>query len=152
MAMLFLGDIEHWLEPVTGFAYPDHSISNAVLIPVTLSVVIFGAGYAWLRYGRRPVPLVAPTNVSLLTKAARADAFGDAINEAVFMRPGQYLTRSLIWFDSKAIDGSIGGLAAAIGGLSARTRRLQNGFVRSYALTMLGGAVLIALVLLLVRL
>ncbi len=152
MAMLFLGDIEHWLEPVTGFAYPDHSISNAVLIPVTLSVVIFGAGYAWLRYGRRPVPLVAPTNVSLLTKAARADAFGDAINEAVFMRPGQYLTRSLTWFDSKAIDGSIGGLAAAIGGLSARTRRLQNGFVRSYALTMLGGAVLIALVLLLVRL
>jgi hypothetical protein len=29
---------------------------------------------------------------------------------------------------------------------------LQNGYVRSYALTMLGGAVLIALVLLLVRL
>ena len=152
MAMLFLGDIEHWLEPVTGFAQPDHSVSNAVLIPVTLAVVLIGAGYAWLRYGRRPVPVVAPTNVSLLTKAARADAFGDAINEAVFMRPGQYLTRALTWFDSKAIDGSIGGLAAAIGGLSARTRRLQNGYVRSYALTMLGGAVLIAFVLLLVRL
>jgi len=152
MAMLFVGDIEHWLEPVTGFAKPEHSVSHSVLIPVTLTVVLGGAVLAWLRYGRRPVPVEAPTNVSFLTKAARADAYGDSINEALLMRPGQYLTRSLIWFDSKAIDGLVNGMAAAIGGLSARARRLQNGYVRSYALTMLGGAVLIALVLLLVRL
>ena len=152
MAMLFIGDIEHWLEPVTGFAYPQNSVSNDVLIPTTLTVILVGAGYAWLRYGRRPIPVVAPTNVSFLTKAARADAYGDAINEGLLMRPGQYLTRSLTWFDAKAIDGFVGGIAAAIGGLSARSRRLQNGLVRSYALTMFGGAALIALVLLLVRL
>ncbi|MCF8554922.1 MAG: NADH-quinone oxidoreductase subunit L [Candidatus Nanopelagicales bacterium] len=152
MAMLFVGDIEHWLEPVTGFAKPEHSVSHSVLIPITLAVVLGGAAFAWLRYGRRPVPVVAPVNVSFLTKAARADAYGDSLNEALLMRPGQYLTRSLIWFDTKAIDGAVSGLAAAIGGLSARARRLQNGYVRSYALTMLGGAVLIALVLLLVRL
>lgn len=152
MAMLFIGDIEHWLEPVTGFAYPQNSVSNAVLIPITLAVILGGAGYAWLRYGRRPIPVVAPANVSLLTKAARADAYGDAISESLFMRPGQYLTRSLTWFDTKAIDGFVGGIAAAIGGLSARSRRLQNGYVRSYALTMFGGATLIALILLLVRL
>ena len=152
MAMLFLGDIEHWLEPVTGFAKPEHSVSNTTLIPVTLAVVLAGAGYAWMRYGRRPVPVVAPADVRFLTRAARADAFGDALNEAVFMRPGQYLTRSLTWFDSKGIDGLVSGLAASIGGISARARRLQNGYIRSYALTMLGGAVLIAFVLLLVRL
>lgn len=152
MAMLFVGDIEHWLEPVTGFAKPDHSVSHSVLIPVTLAVVLGGALFAWSRYGRRPVPVEAPSDVSFLTKAARADAYGDSLNEAVLMRPGQYLTRSLTWFDSKAIDGLVSGSAAAIGGLSARARRLQNGYVRSYALTMLGGAVLIALVLLLVRL
>lgn len=152
MAMLFVGDIEHWLEPVTGFAKPEHSVSHSVLIPITLAVVLGGAAFAWLRYGRRPVPVLAPVNVSFLTKAARADAYGDSLNEALLMRPGQYLTRSLIWFDTKAIDGAVSGLAAAIGGLSARARRLQNGYVRSYALTMLGGAVLIALVLLLVRL
>jgi NADH-quinone oxidoreductase subunit L len=152
MAMLFIGDIEHWLEPVTGFAYPENSVSNAVLIPITLAVILGGAGYAWHRYGRRPIPVDAPTNVSLLTKAARADAYGDAINESLFMRPGQYLTRSLTWFDAKAIDGFVGGIAAAVGGLSARSRRLQNGYVRSYALTMFGGATLIVLILLLVRL
>ena len=68
------------------------------------------------------------------------------------MRPGQYLTRSLTWFDTKAVDGLISGFAAAVGGLSARSRRLQNGYARSYALTMFGGALLIAVVLLLVRL
>ena len=150
--MLFVGDIEQWLEPITGYAKPDGSISHSVLIPITLLVILGSAGFAWLRYGRRPIPVAAPMNVSLLTRAARADAYGDALNEAVFMRPGQYLTRSLTWFDSKAVDGLVSGLAAAIGGLSARARRLQNGYVRSYAATMLGGAVLIALVLLLVRL
>ena len=152
MAMLFVGDIEHWLEPVAGFAKPEHSVSHSVLIPITLAVVLGGALFAWLRYGRRPVPVVAPTDVRFLTRAARADAYGDALNEAAFMRPGQYLTRSLTWFDSKAIDGLVSGLAASIGGLSARARRLQNGYARSYAVTMLGGAVLIALILLLVRL
>ena len=32
-------------------------------------------------------------------------------------------------------------VAALVGGLSARMRRLQNGFVRTYALTMLAGVV-----------
>ncbi len=152
LALLFLGDIEAWLEPVVGFAKPTHEVSNAVLLPVTLLVVLLGASYGWLKYAKTPVPAVAPENVSLLTRAARADAFGDAINEAVFMRPGQYLTRALVWFDSRAVDGTVGGLGAAIGGLSARVRRTQNGLARSYALTMVGGALLIAFVLLLVRL
>ncbi|NBU32007.1 MAG: NADH-quinone oxidoreductase subunit L [Actinobacteria bacterium] len=152
MALLFLGDIEVWLEPVVGIADPAHAISNTVLIPITLLVVLAGAGYGWLKYAKTPVPAVAPAKVSLLTRAARADAYGDALNEAIFMRPGQYLTRALVWFDTKAVDGTVGGLGAAVGGLSARLRRSQNGLARSYALTMVGGAALLALVLLLVRL
>ena len=152
MALLFLGDIEAWLEPVTGFQHAEGGVSNSVLIPITLAVVLGGAGYGWNKYARRPVPRVAPTEVSIFTKAARADVYGDAFNEAVFMRPGQYLTRALVWFDAKGVDGTASGIASAIGGLSARTRRLQNGFTRSYALTMLGGALLIACVLFLVRL
>ena len=55
------------------------------------------------------------------------------------MRPGQYLTRSLVFFDNRGIDGAVNGLAALFGGTSGRFRRLQTGFVRSYALSMLGG-------------
>ena len=42
------------------------------------------------------------------------------------------------------VDGAVRGIAAGVGGISGRARRLQTGFVRSYALSMLGGAVLIA--------
>ena len=55
------------------------------------------------------------------------------------MRPGIHLTRSLVFVDREAVDGAVGGLAALVGGPSGRLRRLQNGFVRSYALTMLAG-------------
>jgi NADH-quinone oxidoreductase subunit L len=83
---------------------------------------------------------VAPTG-TVVTRAARQDLYQDAVNEALFMRPGEYLTRSLVFVDGKGVDGAVGGLAALVGGLSARMRRLQNGFVRSYALTMLAGVV-----------
>jgi NADH-quinone oxidoreductase subunit L len=56
-----------------------------------------------------------------------------------------------VYVDSKGVDGVVNGLAAALGGASARLRRLQTGFVRSYALSMLVGAVAVVAVLLAVR-
>jgi hypothetical protein len=47
--------------------------------------------------------------------------------------------------------GIVNSLAAAMGGSSGRLRRLQNGFVRSYALFMFLGAVLLVGTLLAVR-
>jgi NADH-quinone oxidoreductase subunit L len=84
---------------------------------------------------------MAPSQVSWATRAARADLYGDHVNEAVFMRPGQYLTRTLVWTDNKVVDGAVNGTAAGVGGLSARLRRWQTGYVRSYALSMLLGVV-----------
>ena len=45
----------------------------------------------------------------------------------------------------------VNGTAALLGGSSGRLRRLQTGFVRSYALSMLGGSVLVVAALLVVR-
>jgi NADH-quinone oxidoreductase subunit L len=67
------------------------------------------------------------------------------------MRPGQYLTRSLVFADNRGVDGVVNGFAALIGGTSSRLRRLQTGFVRSYALSMLGGSLLVVAALLAVR-
>ena len=60
----------------------------------------------------------------------------------VFEKPGNWLTRALVFLDNKGVDGLVNGLAALVGGGSGRLRRLQTGFVRSYALSMLigGGA------------
>jgi NADH-quinone oxidoreductase subunit L len=144
------GGIEAWLDPVTGYQEVDHLLPTIAYPLITLAVVAVGIVWAWLVYGREPVPVVPPVG-SPLTRAARADLYGDAVNEAVFMRPGQYLTRTLVYVDSKGIDGAVNGVAAGIAGLSTRTRRIQTGFVRSYALAMLGGAVVVIAALLLVR-
>ena len=118
---------------------------------IALVLAVLGVGLAWAMYGRVPVPAVAPRG-SVLTRAARADLYGDAFNESVLMRPGQWLTRLSVFFDSRGVDGLVNGLAATIGGSSGRLRRLQTGFVRSYALSMLIGAVLLVAGLLVVRL
>ncbi len=68
------------------------------------------------------------------------------------MRPGQYLTRSLVFFDIRGVDGAVRGAAAAIGGLAGRWRRWQTGFVRSYAMSMLAGVLVVALGVLVVQL
>ena len=137
------GAIQRWLEPVVGGgAEGEPVIAVPVLMTMTLLVVAVGLGLAWMRYWRDEVPVVAPVG-SPLTRAARKDLYQDAINEGVLMRPGLHLTRALVFFDNKGVDGAVGSVAALIGGSSARLRRVQNGFVRSYALTMLLGVVVI---------
>ena len=138
------GAIQSWLEPVVGVHVEGESpvIAVPVLTILTLLVVAAGLGLAWMRYWREEVPVVAPVG-SLPTRAARQDLFQDAVNEGVLMRPGLHLTRSLVFFDNKGVDGAVGTVAALIGGSSSRLRRVQNGFVRSYALTMLFGVVVI---------
>ncbi len=113
--------------------------------------MIAGALLAYQQY-RREVPLTAPTSVSPLTVAARKDLYGDAVNEAVFMRPGQYLTRALVWFDNRSIDGTLLALGSATAAASAKMRKWQTGYSRSYALSMLAGAFLLFAVMLVVRL
>ena len=138
------GAIQSWLEPVVGVHVEGESpvIAVPVLTTLTLLVVAAGLGLAWMRYWREEVPVGAPVG-SLPARAARQDLFQDAVNEAVLMRPGLHLTRSLVFFDNKGVDGAVGSVAALIGGSSSRLRRVQNGFVRSYALTMLFGVVVI---------
>jgi NADH-quinone oxidoreductase subunit L len=117
----------------------------------SLALAVIAAVLAWSMYGRVPVPETAPRG-SFATVAARKDLYGDAFNESVLMRPGQWLTRLSVFFDSRGVDGLVNTIAATIGGSSGRLRRVQTGFVRSYALSMLIGAVLLVAGLLVVRL
>jgi NADH-quinone oxidoreductase subunit L len=150
-AFLVLGSrLSNFLSPVLGKAH-DTSFKPVGVIGIgTFAIVVLGVLGSYLMYGRRPVPAVAPAG-NPLVYAARHDLLGDAFNESVFMRPGQYLTRLLVFFDNRGIDGFVNGFAAFIGGTSSRFRRLQTGFVRSYALSMFGGVVVLVAALLLVR-
>ncbi|MEB3032126.1 NADH-quinone oxidoreductase subunit L [[Mycobacterium] nativiensis] len=152
------GRLEHWLEPVVspvpeliGHAV-EHVIPAWVTGAITLGIVLLGAAVAYRMYGRKPIPITAPTDVSALTVAAREYLYGDAFNEEVFMRPGNRLAQALVEVDDRAVDGSVNTLAGLVAFGSILVRRLQTGFVRSYALTMLAGAVLVAAVVLAVQL
>jgi NADH-quinone oxidoreductase subunit L len=150
--LLVLGGAFHtWLEPVTGAGEEAAPVVNKYLLMVlTLLLVAAGVLLAWREYWVAEVPRTAPRG-SLLTRAARRDLFQDDLNEAVFMRPGQYLTRSLVFVDNRGVDGAVGGLAASVGGLAGRMRRWQTGLVRSYATSMLAGVIVVALGVLAVR-
>ncbi len=136
--------------PVVGVPPTSHGIFT-VAGTVSLVLALAGVGIAWMIYGRVPVPATAPAGRPL-TVAARKDLDGDAFNESVLMRPGQWLTRLSVYFDNRGVDGLVNSLAALVGGTSGRWRRLQNGFVRSYALSMFFGAAVLVALLLAVRL
>ncbi|MET7713087.1 NADH-quinone oxidoreductase subunit L [Streptomyces sp. NPDC005407] len=138
----------NWLKPVTNFEHGHPPISATTVTSATVVALVIGLGIAYAQYGRRPVPVVAPRG-SLLTRAARRDLLQDDFNHVVLVRGGEHLTRSLVYVDHTLVDGVVNGTAASFGGLSGRLRKLQNGYARTYAVSMFGGtAVLIAATLL----
>jgi len=142
-----------WLTPVfegSPETAPADHLSEATIEWLGLGVTVLGGLIAWALF-RRGTALVEQPAGPVVT-AARRNLYGDAFNETVFAKPGTYLTRALVYFDNKGIDGLVNGLAAAVGGGSSRLRRVQTGFVRTYALSMLGGALLVAVAFLVVRL
>ncbi len=149
--LLHVLHLQTWLEPVLGKpAEGSPVLSTVVLTILGFLAMAGGAGAAYVLFGRRAIPVVAPA-AGPLVRATRRQLYADAFNEGVFMRPGQYLTRALVFADNRGIDGGVNALAAFLGGTSGRFRRLQTGFVRSYALSVFAGAVVVTAALLLER-
>jgi NADH-quinone oxidoreductase subunit L len=147
------GMVPEWLAPVVGerLELEGGALPHAVIPWLVVGVSLLGVLAGYLFVGRSPVPVERPQRVSPVVAAARADLGANAFNEAFIERPGIVLTRALAWFDDRGIDGAVNGTASAFGGGSSRLRRLQTGFVRSYALSMLGGAVIVVAAMLAVR-
>jgi NADH-quinone oxidoreductase subunit L len=151
--MLAGGWITDWLAPVTGHAEHEELPIPALAITfLVMLTVAAGVTTAWFSVGKRFVPTKAPADVAWPVRAARADVYGDAINDALVVQPTRRLVDGLMVFDKSGIDGVVMGQAGAVAGIAFALRRLQNGFVRSYALSVLGGAFVIVLALLVVNL
>ncbi len=154
MAVLALGSVTtgflftrgdalvNWLSPL--FEHHEHHeelLPPIVVSGLALTMVAVGVAIALLKYQFKDVAKVAPTDVSWATRFARNDLGQDAFNEAVFMRPGQALTRGLVTVDEVVIDGAVHGVGAMAVGSGSTLRRTQSGYVRSYAALILVGAV-----------
>jgi NADH-quinone oxidoreductase subunit L len=151
---LLLNDwIVEFLSPVTGVApHEEPPLPAIVITMLAVLVVAAGAALAWFLVGKREVPRTAPTKVSAFTAAGRNDLYADAFNDLVIVEPGKSFTAGLAAFDRGTVDGGFVGTAHSLGGLSSALRLAQNGFVRSYALSLLGGAALVLLALVVVNL
>jgi NADH-quinone oxidoreductase subunit L len=144
------GRLAHWLSPLTGEAHHELPVPAWLISLGVLLVVVIGMAVAWRSY-RDEVPQTAPEG-SPLTRAARADLYGDRFNELALMVPGQRLTAALRVVEDRGFAGAEAGVAHGVGGGSALLRRTQNGYVRSYALSILSGAVVVAAITLAVAL
>ena len=155
MALLALGSVtsgflfthgdalRNWLAPVVEQipAHEGELLSPMIVSILALVLVVLGVSLAVIKYFLNEVPETAPENVTIFTKLARRDLLQDAFNEAAFMRPGQSLTRALVKTDVAVIDGAVRGIARLASGSGKALRTTQTGFVRSYAMWILLGAI-----------
>ncbi|MGW0504678.1 MULTISPECIES: NADH-quinone oxidoreductase subunit L [unclassified Micromonospora] len=142
---LLATSVPDWLTATAGLgaaeAHHDAVLPHWAIVVLSLGVTVLGAALAWFLF--RNGTANEPQPAGVLVTAARKNLYTDAVNEAVFEKPGIFLTRALVYLDNRGIDGLVNGLAAGVGGGSGRLRRLQTGFVRSYATSILAGALLI---------
>jgi NADH-quinone oxidoreductase subunit L len=151
--MLIGNWIVDFLEPVTGqIAHENPPLPSIVISAIVVVIVAIGFALAWYFVGRQPVPREAPVDVSWPVKAARAELYGNEINDELGVKPVGALVTGSTYFDDHAVDGFVEGTAAAVGGSGTVLRRVQTGFVRTYALSLLAGAVLVVAALLAVNL
>ena len=142
---LLATSVPDWLTATNGLGAEsgEHApvLAHWLLTALSLLVTVLGAGLAWFLF--RSGTATEPQPAGVVVTAARRNLYTDAFNEAVFEKPGIFLTRALVFLDNRGVDGLVNGLAAAVGGGSGRLRRLQTGFVRSYATSILTGALLV---------
>ncbi len=139
--------LEQWLSHTVQDVLPGEFTWPVAL--GSLTVGLLGLVVAWLVYGRRSLGSPAspdPLELSLngLFRAVEHKWWVDEAYHAIFVRRYEQLTHFLSQpVDLGVIDGAANGLARLSRGLAQAWSRLENGFVRTYALAIAIGLVLI---------
>jgi NADH-quinone oxidoreductase subunit L len=133
--------LERWLNPVVGAQLLNHHFSIGAEWGFALGdAVLAGIGVAiavglWRNTAERPA--AEPTFL-------RRAWFIDAAYDRVIARGSTEL--AVVTSDdveTKVIDGAVNGLGAFFAGTGRRLRTVQTGYVRNYALGLLGGLVIL---------
>lgn len=144
--------IQGWLEPATGSEVEQVSLIPTAVGWATMAVVAVGVAISWFLFGARPVPKEAPASRNFFTVMARNDLFGDTINDVLVVQPTMLAAKGAVIADHTLIDGSVAAIGSGFTRLSALARKAQTGQIRTYALTMTLGVVLVGVVLILSQL
>jgi NADH-quinone oxidoreductase subunit L len=140
--------LSNWLTPVFGDHgdhHEEHLFEPIVVSAMAMTAVVIGVAIALMKYQFAEISKVAPENVSIFTRWARKDLGQDALNETLFMRPGQVITEVAEKIDVKVVDGAVRGVGRMAIGSGSSLRGLQSGFARSYAALILVGSIVLLL-------
>ncbi|MET1012403.1 MAG: NADH-quinone oxidoreductase subunit L [Actinomycetota bacterium] len=138
------GTLAKVLEPVVG-SLPAHEggLPTPVLLVIATAIAIGALAIAWWVYASGRVEwLTLRERLQPLPRAARNGWYVDHAYLTLFVNPGTATARfTANVFDTKVVDGLVNGVGAGTRRLAAAARLVQTGFVRSYALAFLLGAV-----------
>jgi NADH-quinone oxidoreductase subunit L len=147
------GRIQAFLEPLLGTP-PQGAPAplSAFWLSVIATVVAFaGAGVAWYLYGGPAARwLGLRQRYAAAWRVLASKLYVDEAYELLTVKFGGALVRFAAGpVDQGLIDGTVNGVAREVRAVATRSRRLQTGFVRTYAVGVLGGAVLLLVFLVL---
>jgi NADH-quinone oxidoreductase subunit L len=131
--------LARWLEPVVGqneLVVTTPTATKWTLVVVAVAAALVGIGIASVVYLRRRVRAVEPAVL------AHAYYYDEAVS-AFVAGPGTAMFNAAAWFDTHIIDGAVNGVAWLVVRGGRRLRHLQTGFVRSYALGVATGVVVV---------
>jgi NADH-quinone oxidoreductase subunit L len=139
------GRFQHFLEPVVGAPEEHETLATAISLSVVATgLAAAGAVVAWLLYIRPFDWLALRRRWAGAWRPLADKLYVDQVYEFFTVNLGgafaAFLARNV---DQRGIDGAVNGVAELVGDAARSGRRLQSGLVRSYALAVLGGAVLI---------
>ena len=135
--------IQGWLAPATG-SHPHETGLLAFSWIGAATLVVVAAGVAlgwWLHSGL--IPKRAPQTHNPLVLIGRNDLYGDAVNTYAVIWPVSGIATALSLADQGVVDGLVRGSGYGVRGLAGLLRKAQNGYSRTYGLTLVIGVVIL---------
>ena len=136
-------DVPGFLEPMFPRAEAHHDFA---LVAISVGAGAAGIALAWLLYILRPALAGAlEARSGFLHRLLYGKYFVDEIYDAVVVWPIERISRKLLWrgVDVGLIDGTVNGVGNRAQGIGGLLRQLQSGYIRSYAVWVLAGAILL---------
>jgi NADH-quinone oxidoreductase subunit L len=141
------GFLHGWLEPSVVAFEPNSELLFGVNLNLVAILAALAGVVAAINLFREPYN-ASVGETGGMAALARRRFYVDEAYQVLILWPGRLLAQFFVAFDTYVVDGTVNGLARATGGLATVGRRFQTGFVRSYALAVLTGAVLVTVLFL----
>ena len=133
-------------EPGEAEAAGDHTGLELALMAISSLVALAGIGLAtflWLK--NRQIPDRMATQYSGIYRLLLNKYYVDEVYDATIVQPIKVVSTEGLWrgFDVKVVDGAVNGAGYLVSGVSIVLRLLQNGSVKTYAMSTFVGVVAI---------